>query len=153
MKKALIGLFIAGLLLSSGIYFMQVRERAYLAGNDISDQQFSGLLAQSERFYLYFYSTSCDQCLSAEPMLIEALQQVPVTFHKMNVSEYPDVFDTYQQQFGLPGVPVVLRFEQGEVTGGLAGAPESVDVYLKFLEEASRPAEPEEDIVGTGGKS
>ena len=152
MKKACIGLFIAALLLFSGISFMQTKEGAPLTGSDISDQQFSGMLAEGERFYLYFYSPTCAKSLSAEPMLTEAQEQVPVTLYKMNVDEYTDVFDTYRHQFRLPGVPVVLRFEQGEVTGGLAGAPLSTDEYLTFLEEEGRP-EPDEDIVKISGKS
>lgn len=135
MKKLFILLFIAGLLLSTGIYRWQSNQRAYLAGSDINAEQFTTLLEKDGIFYIYFYTDTCDQCLNAEPKLIDALKQVPVNLYKMDSVLYANIFASYQHQFNIPGVPAVLRFEQREVTGGRAGAPEHADVYVEFFLE------------------
>jgi len=135
MKKLFIIIFAAGLLLSTGIYVWQSGQRTYLEDKDVSADSFYRLLEEKDLFYVYFYSPTCSECLKAEPKIIEAVKKIKVNLYKLNISENREVYDTYKQQHNLPGVPVVLRFEQGQVTGGRAGSPNSADVYIQFFSE------------------
>lgn len=135
MKKIFIGIFIAGLLFSAAMYVRQTGQKAYLREREISAVELQDLLRREELFYLYFYTDTCDQCLSAEPKLSEALRQVPVSLYTMDSVKNAALFAAFQQEYRFPGVPVVLRFEKGKVTSGRAGSPESKDVYAEFFRE------------------
>ena len=121
--------------MSSVIYYQQVEGVSYLKDSDISREDFKQMLEQDKDFYAYFYSPTCTECKTAEPKIIEAIKDKEITLVKINILDYEDLFNDYKKQFNLPGVPVVLRFKNGEVIGGVAGSPENAGVYEEFFQE------------------
>ena len=133
MKKILIGIFVIGIIMSSTIYYMQVQQVRDLKDSEITDVEFEQMLEQEKVFYVYFFSPACTECKSAEPKIIQAIQGKQIKLAKINITEYPELFSGYKQQYNLPGVPVILRFENGIMTGGIAGSPERTETYAEFF--------------------
>ncbi|KUO53254.1 MAG: hypothetical protein APF76_01935 [Desulfitibacter sp. BRH_c19] len=135
MKKVLFGIFLLGIIITSVIYYQQIQGVSYLTDSDISASDFAQMLQQEQEFYVYFYSPTCTECQAAEPKIIEAIKGKQIELVKINILENEDLFNQYKRQFDLPGVPVILHFESGEATGGVAGSPEDAEVYEEFFEE------------------
>lgn len=133
MKKILIGIFLVGIVITSIIYIQQLKEVSYLKDSNIRATDFKQMIEQEKKFYVYFYSPTCTECQTAEPIIIEAIKGKQIKIVKINIVEDEELFNEYKNQLNLPGVPVILRFENGQVTGGVAGAPENAKAYEEFF--------------------
>jgi thiol-disulfide isomerase/thioredoxin len=131
MKKVLVIIFLTGILISSCIYYWQTQQVAYIKDKEISSEEFYSLLSQRS-FYVYFYSPTCGDCRKAEPKITEAVKELDINFVKLNIDQYPEIFEEYE----LPGIPAILLIEKGEVINGIVGVLEDTQGYIDFFTDS-----------------
>jgi len=92
---------------------------------NVTDQNFSDMLASGKPMMIDFSATWCGPCKALAPVVEEIAKEYEgrVIVGKADVDECPDL----SMQFGIRGVPTVIFFKGGNVVDKSVGAvPKSI---------------------------
>lgn len=129
MKKLFLVLLVAGICLSTAIFWWQSRPGQHVQAKEISPPELQQLIQSRSDFYVYFFSPACKDCIKSEPYLADALRGVTVTLYKMDVKKY----EAAREEFDVPGTPSLFYYQNGQVIRGISGGFETRQEYLDFF--------------------
>ncbi|HZK55241.1 MAG TPA: thioredoxin family protein [Desulfosporosinus sp.] len=132
MKKVFFLILIVGICLSSGLYLWQSRIFKTVQIPDITPNQLQQRIEEGEKFYVYFYSPTCEECIKSEPKLLQAVKELMIqTIVKVDLQK----FDYLRKDLQIPGTPSIYVYNNQVLIKGITGGFKTVDEYKKFFNE------------------
>lgn len=131
MKKMFLSLLIAGICLSSALFWYQSRPALQVQAPELTPPELRQLIQTRNDFYVYFYSPACKDCIKSTPYLVEALRTVKIVLYKMDVKKY----EAAKAEFEVPGTPSLFYYQNRKVQRGISGGFQTAGEYLDFFRQ------------------
>ncbi|MEL7568320.1 MAG: thioredoxin family protein [Dehalobacterium sp.] len=131
MKKLFLAIFLGGICLSMLFYYWQTRPSQSLQVPDITPEELVSMIDAKDKFYVYFYSPTCKDCLKSEPKLAQAVKNLTIDMVKLDVQKYEQL----RQELEIPGTPSIFFYQNSKLVKGITGELETVEEYENFFRE------------------
>jgi Thioredoxin domain-containing protein len=132
MKKLFLLILSIGILLSIGIYLWQSRLFNSNEIADITPNQLQQMIEKGGKFYVYFYSPICEQCIESEPKLIQAVKDLKLNnIVKVDVQKYSNL----KQDLQIQGTPTIYVYSNRKIIKGITGGLKNIEEYKSFFRE------------------
>lgn len=99
---------------------------------EISDEQFDDIITTSDTVIVDFYGDNCGPCKALEPILNEVSELIQNDIKIVKIRADQDSAKT--MEYGIRGVPTLLKFSNGKLSATKVGASSKMDI-IKFINQ------------------